>query len=161
MKIFTIGVYGYTAEKFFSDLSQSGVEVFCDIRWRRGVRGEEYSFANYRRLKNKIEALGIRYIHRRDLAPSPEIRNLQYSADTSKKIAKRKRETISEAFKKAYKEQILANFDFEDFFEELGKDVKVIAFCCVERLPEACHRHLLTNEIVKHLDVEVYHLLPD
>ena len=75
MKIFTIGVYGYTAEKFFSDLNQSGVEVFYDIRWRRGVRGVGYSFANYRRLKDKLESLGIRYIHRKDFAPPPEIRN--------------------------------------------------------------------------------------
>ena len=161
MKIFTIGVYGYTAEKFFSDLNQSGVEVFYDIRWRRGVRGVGYSFANYRRLKDKLESLGIRYIHRKDLAPPPEIRRLQHSVDSTEKITKRKRESLGDAFKEAYQEQILANFDFDEFFEELGKDVKAIAFCCVERLPEACHRHLLTDEIVKHLDVEVHHLMPD
>ena len=161
MKIVTIGVYGYTAEKFFSDLCNAGVDVFCDIRWRRGVRGADYAFANYQRLRNQLESLGIRYLHRRDLAPSPEIRKLQHAVDVSEKIAKRKRDTLSDPFKEAYQEQILANFDITDFFEQLGTDEHCVAFCCVERLPEACHRHLLANEIREKLEVDIQHLLPD
>lgn len=161
MKIVTIGVYGYTAEKFFSDLTETGVDVFCDIRWRRGVRGAAYAFANYQRLKNRLEFLGIRYLHRRDLAPPPEIRKLQQSVDEMKKTRKRKRNSLSDPFKLAYQEQILANFDVMDFFVQLGSDVRCVAFCCVERLPEACHRHLLANAIRDKLQVEIHHLLPD
>ena len=161
MKIVTIGVYGYTAERFFSDLRKAGVDVFCDIRWRRGVRGSDYTFANHQRLKNQLESLGIRYLHRRDLAPTPEIRKLQHTVDASEKIAKRKRDTLSDPFKDAYQEQILANFDINDFFEQLGPDVNCVAFCCVERLPEACHRHLVAKAIREKLEVDIHHLLPD
>ena len=39
MKIFTIGVYGKTADQFFSALTEHQIDVFCDIRQRRGLRG--------------------------------------------------------------------------------------------------------------------------
>ena len=92
-KIITIGVYGFTEDAFFEALQTAGVQVFCDIRWRRGVRGAKYAFANHKRLQARLESLGIKYIHRRDLAPTPEIRQRQKDADKMEKIAKRKRST--------------------------------------------------------------------
>jgi len=45
-KFVTIGVYGFSADAFFEALQRAGVDSFCDIRYRRGVRGSEYAFAN-------------------------------------------------------------------------------------------------------------------
>ena len=70
----TLGVYGFTAEAFFEALQRAGVDTFCDIRWRRGVRGREYAFANSGRLQQRLGELGMRYLHLRELAPTPALR---------------------------------------------------------------------------------------
>ena len=46
MKIYTIGVYGSSEEEFFGKLTESKIDLFCDIRQRRGVRGRQYAFVN-------------------------------------------------------------------------------------------------------------------
>ena len=38
LQIVTIGVYGFKLDQFFQALQRAGVDTFCDIRWRRGVR---------------------------------------------------------------------------------------------------------------------------
>ena len=81
LELVTIGVYGWEEEPFFAALHAAGVEVFCDIRARRAVRGKEYAFANSQRLQARLSALGIAYSHHPDLAPSQATRNLQYTAD--------------------------------------------------------------------------------
>jgi uncharacterized protein (DUF488 family) len=160
MRIVTIGVYGYTAEAFFSALESAGVDIFCDIRWRRGVRGSDYAFANHKRLQARLESLEIEYVHRRDLAPAPEVRKRQADADKTEGIAKRKRNELSSGFKEAYRQEVLIHFNAEDFIESLGGGEKVIALCCVERQPEACHRSLLAAEIQEQIGAPVEHLMP-
>ena len=94
-RILTIGVYGYDEDEFFAALQEAGVDLFCDIRLRRGVRGAQYAFANSQRLQARLEEMGIAYLHRKDLAPTKEIRSLQFAADDAKKVAKRQRDTLS------------------------------------------------------------------
>lgn len=50
-RVATIGVYGFDADSFFAALVANGVDLFCDLRARRGVRGRECAFANARRLE--------------------------------------------------------------------------------------------------------------
>lgn len=38
----TIGVYGFTEERFFGELTEAGVDLLCDVRRRRGLRGSTY-----------------------------------------------------------------------------------------------------------------------
>ena len=85
----TIGAHGWDAERFFSALLAAGVDTFCDLRARRGVRGREYAFANSQRLQARLAELGIRYIHRLDLAPSAATRSQQHAADEATHTAKR------------------------------------------------------------------------
>ncbi len=54
MKIYTIGVYGSTEEEFFGKLTKSKIDLFCDIRQRRGVRGRQYAFVNSSYLQKKL-----------------------------------------------------------------------------------------------------------
>jgi uncharacterized protein (DUF488 family) len=160
IKIVTIGTYGFTEETFFGALQNAGVQMFYDIRWRRGVRGAEYAFVNHKRLVARLETIGIEYIHRRDLAPTPEIRQQQRDADKSEKIAKRKRGTLSPDFISAYRENILPNFDGQAFLEGLPEGTGVIALFCVEREPAACHRSLVAERLRNFDQVVVDHLIP-
>jgi len=163
MKFITIGAFGYSQAAFFGALQQAGVDTFCDIRWRRGVRGAEYAFVNSARLQKGLAALGIRYLHFRDLAPSPAARRRQYEADKAAGVAKRKRSALSELFIAAYREERLAAFDTRGFVERLGLQAQVVALFCVEREPAACHRSLLAARLQQDLGAqcEVIHLMPD
>jgi uncharacterized protein (DUF488 family) len=160
MKLVTLGAFGFGEKEFFDALAQAGVDTFCDIRWRRGVRGAEYAFANSQRLRRSLDTLGIRYLHFRELAPPPALRQCQAEADKELGVAKRKRTTLGEAFIKGYQERILAGFDSRRFIEGLGPATQVAALFCVEREPAACHRSLLAERIAHDLNLEVVHLSP-
>ncbi len=158
--IITIGVYGFDEADFFAALQQAGVDTFVDIRRRRGVRGADYAFANSQRLQARLAEMGIRYIHRLDLAPSPETRSRQYAVDKANKTAKRQRAVLDPAFAAAYRQERLADFDSQQFLADLEPAARVIALFCVEREPAACHRSLLSTRLQRDLGLKVRHLLP-
>lgn len=160
-RIATIGVYGFDAESFFAALQRAGVDTLCDIRRRRGVRGSEYAFANRARLEARLATLGIRYVHRLDLAPSKELRQGQYSVDAAEGVSKRQREMLSSAFVEGYRRECLDAFDSHRFAADLGENVHVVALLCVETAPAACHRALAAERLARDLGLEVVHLLPD
>ena len=160
MKIVTIGVYGFSEEKFFTTLQEAGVDTFCDIRQRRGVRGASYAFANSQRLQKRLAELGIRYLHRLDLAPTKAIRLRQHEADKAEKVARRQRARLSQAFIDAYQAEILDVFEPHSLLDELEEDAQVVALFCVEGEPDACHRSLVAEKLQRELGVEVEHLLP-
>jgi uncharacterized protein (DUF488 family) len=159
-KIITIGVYGSSESGFFAALRDAGVDTFCDIRARRGVRGSEYAFVNSQRLQAKLAELGIRYLHCKELAPSEALRKRQYAADKADRIAKRKRTELSELFIAGYREEH-RDFDSRKFIEQLGPEARVVALFCVERAAAACHRSLLAARLQQDLGLEVVHLTPD
>jgi len=156
----TIGVYGWQPERFFAALVEAGVDTFCDIRARRGVRGAEYSFANSERLQARLAELGIRYIHCKELAPSAATRAAQGAADKATKTAKRQRSVLSPAFVAAYLRERLADFDSAAFAAALGPEAQVVALFCVEREPAACHRSLLAARLARDLGAPIKNLLP-
>ena len=160
LKFVTIGVYGFAEADFFTALQRAGVDTFCDIRWRRGVRGSEYVFANSARLQKRLGELGIRYLHFPELAPSPELRQRQFDADKHAGTTKRKRTALGEVFMEGYCAERLAAFESRKFVEQLGAGTRIVALFCVEREPAACHRSLLAARLQRDLEAEVVHLLP-
>jgi uncharacterized protein (DUF488 family) len=156
----TIGVYGYEEETFFQTLQAAGVDTFCDLRQRRGVRGARYAFANSQRLQRRLAEMGIRYVHHKELAPTKAIRALQEVADKAEKVPRRQRRTLGAAFKAAYREEILGDFDAAAFVAGLPAGAAVVALFCVEGEPAACHRSLLAEKLQGELAVEVEHLVP-
>ncbi len=160
MKIVTIGVYGYTEEAFFQALQAAQVDSFCDIRQRRGVRGARYAFANSQRLQKRLAQMGIRYLHRKDLAPTTAARDQQKAADKANKTAKRQRAALGQTFIRAYREEILAGFDPQSLLADLEPDAKVMALFCVEREPAACHRSLAAEKLKQDLGWKVEHITP-
>jgi hypothetical protein len=161
LQIITLGVYGTTETGFFAALRQAGVDTFCDIRARRGVRGADYAFANSQRLQTNLAELGIRYLHFKDLAPSQALRKQQAAADAAARIAKRQRAELSESFVHGYGEEVMRAFDSRKFIERLGPDARVVALFCVERAAGACHRSLLAARLQRDLGLAVVHLMPD
>jgi hypothetical protein len=156
----TIGAHGWEADRFFGALVAAGVDTFCDLRARRGVRGREYAFANSQRLQARLAGLGIVYLHRLDLAPSAAARSEQYAADAATHTAKRSRTLLSPAFIECYRRERLGGFDSARFVADLGPEARVVALFCVEREPQACHRSLLAERLVHDLGVKVTHLTP-
>lgn len=155
----TIGVYGLSEEEFFGALQAAEVDTFLDIRQRRGVRGSAYAFANSQRLQARLEELGIRYLHIKELAPTLAIRHLQDEADKASKTPKRQRTALGEVFVAAYRAQILDQFDPQTLLDQLPANAQVIALFCVERQPVACHRSLVAQKLNETLGWPVEHLL--
>ncbi|HCI81887.1 MAG TPA: hypothetical protein DHW02_19600 [Ktedonobacter sp.] len=158
-KIVTIGVYGFDKEHFFKAIVDAGVDTFCDVRARRGVRGSEYTFANSERLQESLHELGIRYIHMKDLAPSQATRDAQQRED-EKHGGKRKRTALGETFIREYEQECLAHFDSAQFVERVGPEAHVVCLMCVEGEPQACHRSLLAQRLAHDVAVPVENLTP-
>lgn len=158
--LYTIGVYGFTEEAFFQTLQSAGIDTFCDLRARRGVRGREYAFANSNRLQTRLKELGVRYRHHPELAPDRATRLRQYEVDKTAHVAKRRRIELSSEFTETFVEMRLREFNCEAFVANLGPETRRIVLCCVERDPAACHRSLVADRICRDLQIEVTHLLP-
>jgi uncharacterized protein (DUF488 family) len=159
-RIITIGAYGFDGDSFINALKSAGVDLFIDIRARRGMRGSAYAFANASRLKVALLKAGIRYAHAKELAPSEVVRDAQRTADAIASIAKRDRTNLSEAFVSAYRDQCLTKFDSRRFVELYCNGSKRAALFCVERAPAACHRSLVAQRLAADLGLAVENLKP-
>lgn len=159
-KLFTIGAYGFSAESFVEALRRAGVDLFIDIRARRGMRGSAYAFANAARLESALATAGIRYTHAKELSPSESVRDAQRAADADAGIAKRDRSRLNEAFVSAYRDQCLVGFDSHRFVDKYCNGARRPVLFCVEREPAACHRSLLADRLVADLGIPVENLKP-
>jgi len=158
--VYTIGVYGSDKEHFFAAIARAGIDIFLDVRRRRGVRGPLYPFANAKRLTGELESLDIPYRHILDLAPENDTRAIQYAADDCAKERKSERRQLAPEYIRAYVPQTLDRFDFNELSLEL-KDFEAPLLCCVERYPEACHRSLVAPLLARAIGAgEVIHLFP-
>lgn len=150
----TIGIYGWTLEAFLDALRGSGVERVLDVRQRRGVRGSEYPWGNATRLQAALADAGIGYRHHPELAPTTELRQLQYAEDERAGVGKRSRTELAPEYVRRYTEEILDAVDLRAV-ETAGS-----ALLCVERDPEACHRSIVAERLAVEHGVEVIHLRP-
>jgi uncharacterized protein (DUF488 family) len=155
----TIGVYGFTARLFLDRLRQADVGLLMDVRQRRGVRGTEYAWANSIRLQGALAEAGIEYRHRKELAPTTELRRLQYREDDRQGVGKRSRSQLAPAYRERYVAEILDRADLDAVVAELPAG-RAAALMCVERDPEACHRSLIAERLAAEHAVAVKHLLP-
>ena len=155
----TIGVYGFSLEAFLEALRRADVRALLDVRQRRGVRGAEYSWANAKRLQAALAEAGIAYEHHPELAPTTELRQLQYAEDDRRGVGKRSRAELAPQYRDRYIGEILDKADLEALVASLPK-AGAGALFCVERDPEACHRSLVAERLEAEHGVAVTHLRP-
>jgi uncharacterized protein (DUF488 family) len=158
-RIATIGVYGSTAEAFLRELADAGVGLLLDLRQRRGVRGPDHSWANSVRLQQALAAAGVGYRHVPGLAPTTELRRLQYREDDRQGVGKRDRVALAPEYAERYGREILDRFDLGALVADLPDDATTALFC-VERDPEACHRSLVAARLRAEHGLPVTHLQP-
>lgn len=157
-KFATIGVYGFDGPGFIRALKEAQVGLVLDVRQRRGVRGSQYAWANAKRLQAALAEAGIGYSHLPELAPTTEMRHLQYEEDERKGEGKRSRSKLAPEYVQRYTEEVLDQVDLEPIVRFVGDNRA--ALLCVERDPEACHRSLIAARIEGELRFPVQHLKP-
>jgi uncharacterized protein (DUF488 family) len=155
----TIGVYGFDLDSFLAALREANVRQLLDVRQRRGVRGAEYAWANSQRLQAALGAAGIEYRHHKELAPTTELRRLQYAEDARTGAGKRSRERLAPEYVVRYTHEILDQAELEPIVRALPGDGPA-ALLCVERDPEACHRSLIAERLRAEHGLSVEHLRP-
>ena len=133
--------------------------LLIDVRQRRGVRGSEYAWANSARLQAALAEAGVEYRHHRELAPTTELRQLQYREDERLGVGKRSRSQLAPEYRDRYLTEILDQVDLAPIVEGLPRDA-ASALLCVERDPEACHRSLIADRLAADHGVRVTHLRP-
>ena len=151
----TIGVYGWTLDRFLDALADANVGLLVDVRQRRGVRGPEYSWANAQRLQAALAEAGIEYSHHQELAPTTELRQVQYAEDDRLGVGKRSRSELAPAYRERYLREILDHADLDELMAELPQ---VSALFCVEHDPEACHRSVVADRLADAYGAKIVHL---
>jgi uncharacterized protein (DUF488 family) len=158
-RVATIGVYGFSGPSFLDALRDADVRLLVDVRQRRGVRGSEYAWANSRRLQAALADAGIAYEHRLSLAPTTELRHLQYAEDARQGVGKRSRLVLAPGYVEGYTREILDAADLDGLVSALPAD-GAAALMCVECDPEACHRSLIAERLRAEHGLEVVDLRP-
>ena len=156
--IATIGVYGFDRNSFLEALADAKITLLLDVRQRRGVRGSEYAWANAKRLQAALDQAGIGYTHLKELAPTTELRQLQYREDARLGEGKRSRTVLAPEYAHRYEEEILGQVDLGPVVGWIGASSAVLL--CVERDPEACHRSLIAARLRREWSFSVEHLTP-
>ena len=155
--IATVGVYDSSLDAFIAKLKRHHVALLVDVRQRRGVRGRDYAWANSLRLQAALEQSGIEYRHLPELAPTTELRQLQYREDDLLKVGKRSRVELSEEYRRRYLDEVLDRVDLGRVLNSLP-DEATTALLCVERDAPACHRSLIADRLHAQFGVPILNL---
>ncbi len=158
-RIATVGVYGATLPRFLAALRSVDVALLLDVRQRRGVRGREYAWANSLRLQAALRDAQVAYRHEIALAPTTELRELQYREDARLKEGKRSRGVLADAYRDRYLAEILDEVDLGELIATFPGDGRT-ALLCVERDARACHRSLIAERLRERHGASVVDLLP-
>jgi uncharacterized protein (DUF488 family) len=158
--IATVGVYESSLEDFLEALRRHRVAMVVDVRQRRGVRGRDYAWANSLRLQAALKQAEIRYRHVPELAPTTELRLLQYREDDRLKVGKRSRVELAEEYRRRYLDEVLDQVDLGAVLASLP-DEATSALLCVERDARACHRSLIAARLQAELGVPILNLVPE
>jgi uncharacterized protein (DUF488 family) len=135
------------------------VRQLLDVRQRRGVRGAQYAWANAARLERAVWDAGIEYRHHPELAPTTELRELQYRVDAREGVGKRSRVVLAPEYRERYIREILDHADLDAIVKDMPRD-GLSALMCVERDPGACHRSLIAERMAAEHGLDVIHLYP-
>ena len=146
MKIYTIGFTQKSAQDFFEQLKQNGVQRLVDIRLN--PKGQLAGFTKQEDLPYFLDRLaaGCQYAYMPELAPTKDILN-DYRSDSDWRRYEQRFEGLMD------ERQIPAILDRSEF-----EQVRTCLLCS-EPTPEQCHRRLVAERLAAYWqDVEVIHL---
>jgi uncharacterized protein (DUF488 family) len=156
-RIATIGVYGFDGPGFIDALDDAGITLVIDVRQRRGVRGTQYAWANAQRLQRRLADHHIAYIRHAELAPTTDLRELQYAADSRTGAGKRSRDALAPEYVDGYTREVLEREPLTPLIDDLPVHGRG-ALLCVEAAASACHRSLIAQRLAERHGFEVEHL---
>jgi len=159
LRVVTVGIYDFDVESFLHRLRQADVRLLLDVRQRRGVRGPEYAWANSLRLQAALAKERVSYEHHPELAPTTELRHIQYAEDDRQGVGKRSRRALADEYTRRYTTEILDHADLVPIVSALPSS-GTAALLCVERDAQACHRSLIARRLAEQHHVAVEHLCP-
>jgi uncharacterized protein (DUF488 family) len=160
LRLVTIGVYDWDLDAFLTALHGADVRLLLDLRQRRGVRGPQYAWANSVRLQRALAEAQVAYQHHPELAPTTELRHLQYAEDARQGVGKRSRRELAPIYRERYTREILDAVSLDNLVRELPARGAGALFC-VEADPEACHRSIVAERLAAAHGVAVTDLRPD
>jgi uncharacterized protein (DUF488 family) len=133
--LFTIGYEGLTVPEFVHHLRDNGIRLLVDVRHNPISRKPGFSKAA---LSRELARNGISYEHLPELGvPSAKRRNLGSPASY-------------ESLFRYYERRVLAaNRASVDQIVSLTRRFSRIALMCFEADPEACHRHKITESLLR------------
>ena len=102
---------------------------------------------------------GIGYEHLPELAPTTELRHLQYAEDARVGVGKRSRERLADEYVSRFTAERLDQVDLGPIVASMPAE-GAVALLCVERDPEACHRSLVADRLAERFGLTVEHLRP-
>jgi uncharacterized protein (DUF488 family) len=133
--------------------------VVLDVRRRRASGGREHAWANSLRLQAALRETQIGYRHLPELAPTTELRRLQYREDALVGAGKRDRDRLAPSTCASTRPRSASGSTSRRPAELLPPEGRS-ALMCVERDAAACHRSLIAARLAEHLGGTVLDLLP-
>lgn len=139
----TIGYEGASAEDFLATLRQAGVVTLVDVRQVPTSRRAGYSKT---RLREALEAEGIRYVHLVGLGDPKEGRDAA-------------RQGRFAEFRRIFTRHLKTDKAQADLEIAAGlAESDGACLLCYERQPEFCHRSMVADALAHRIGVEVRHL---
>lgn len=138
--VFTIGYEGRSAEDVVAALKRAGVHLLIDTRYRAASRKRGFAKGA---LSAALDAVGIRYDHRRELGTPP---------------------ALMEDLRRAGAYDLGVYADHLDsraaVVEATARDTEglTVAMLCFERDPRVCHRSVVADRVARLLALRVAHL---
>lgn len=138
--VFTIGYEGRSADDFIAALRVAGVQLLIDTRHRATSRKRGFAKS---RLAANLDAVGIRYEHRRELGTPPE---------------------LMEDLRRAGAYDLGVYADHLDsrasVVEAAAREAEglTVALLCFERDPRVCHRSVVADRVARMLALRVVHI---
>ncbi len=139
----TIGYEGADLSDFISSISDAGVDVLIDVRDRAQSRKKGFSKTA---LSEALNAVGVEYLHLRELGDPKEGREAARSGQWEK-------------FYKIYA-KVLASEVAQHAIERIIELSETQSTCllCYERDHRTCHRKCITDEIETRISKKARHL---
>lgn len=138
--IYTIGYEGKSVEEVMEQLTEAGIELLVDVRWRPNSRKRGLSKTP---LSQQCDEHGIAYLHDRQLGTPPEILD-------------------------EYKQTGFYDWDaYEDFLDEQVESLSALTeqagakracLLCYEADAGECHRRFVADRVATALEVDIVNI---